>query len=270
MSLLSVSRIVSGDKNIGIGDITKGLPGVNVGGKEFDIEYPRTKQGLVSMLLKDFLKDNTDGLDVLGGVADEGYRPPEWGAGVATELVYCKTNVGGLFFDAVLSVSTEHEATITSHPVQNGANISDHMQTEPVTISMNIAMSDAMASMVPGQWEGAYTKSVSAYRILVQLQQARIPFSVLTRLNRYDNMVIQSITVDDDSRTMNGLRASINLKQVIMAEARETTVSARNWTSSGGANRGEVQPAEMPTSIAGSINGKTVNGNDTGRTIKDY
>ena len=107
-------------------------------------------------------------------------------------------------FDAVISVDTDHTSTVTSHPVQSGANMSDHMYENPVTITMEIAMSDAMDSMVHGQWHNAGEKGVSAYRALRDLQKSRIPIDVLTRLDRYQNMVIQSIHVSDDSKTLGG------------------------------------------------------------------
>lgn len=203
----------------------------------------------------------------LNSLFQDGYYPRQWAAGTHAmgELVYCKTNIAGFFFDAVLNVSTEHAATITSHPVQSGANISDHMYLEPVQISMEIGMSDAMASMVRGQWVGAYTKSISAYRKLCELQAARIPFTVLTRLNQYPNMVIRSISVNDNAQTLYGLRATVNLQQLIIANVASEKVSARNWTSGDGANRGEVQPVGENTSTLGSITGETVNGSQTGR-----
>ena len=186
----------------------------------------------------------------LGSAFQDGYFPRQWAAGTHEqgELVYCKTNIAGFFFDAVLNVSTEHTAVVTSHPVQTGANISDHMYLEPVQITMEIGMSDCMASMVRGQWVGAYTKSISAYRKLCELQAARIPFTVLTRLNQYQNMVIRSISVNDDASTLYGLRATVNLQQLILANVTTEKVSAREWTSGDGANRGEVQPTPEPTS----------------------
>lgn len=74
----------------------------------------------------------------LGAAFQEGYFPRQWAAGTHEqgELIYCKTNIAGFFFDAVLNVSTEHTAVVTSHPVQTGANISDHMYLEPVQITM--------------------------------------------------------------------------------------------------------------------------------------
>ena len=203
----------------------------------------------------------------MSSILQNGYYPRQWASGTHAmgELIYCKTNIAGFFFDAVLNVSTEHGATVTSHPVQTGANISDHMYLEPVQITMEIGMSDAMASIVRGQWTGAYTKSISAYRKLCELQAARIPFTVLTRLNQYPNMVIRSISVNDNANTLYGLRATVNLQQLILASVSTEKVSARGWISGGGANRGEVQPREMPTSQIGSWTGETVNGSQTGR-----
>lgn len=195
-------------------------------------------------------------LSAYGFKTGDGYRPRQWDAGVEMQdLVYCKTNIGGFFFDAVINVSTEHQAVITSHPVQSGANISDHVCLEPVTISMQIKMSDAMDSMVRGQWHGAYTKSVSAYRKLCELQAARLPVTVLTRLNQYPNMVISGIHVDDDVNTLYGLQATIEMQQIIMATVATEKVSARNWTSAGTAKRGEISPVEEKTSVLGEVLG---------------
>ena len=169
------------------------------------------------------------------------------------QLVLVKTNIGGLFFDAVLNVSTEHPMTITSHPVQSGANLSDHAFREPVKISMEVAVSDAMDSMVPGQYVGGYTKSTSAYRTLIALQATRTPLRVLTRLNRYDNMLIQSISVNDDVKTLYGLRATVQLQEVMMATVATEKVSARNWTSGGANKKGAIQPQETPTSVGAVI-----------------
>lgn len=206
--------------------------------------------GVVSRL---GLADSFPDLTEFGFPSYGGYRPRQWGGGLFPEMVYCRTNVGGLFFDAVLSANTEHSAAITSHPVQWGAHISDHMYINPVTITMDIGMSDAMASMVGGQWSGRDTKSVSAYRKLVDLMEAREPITVWTRLGHYDSMVIESISVMDDSTTLYGLRASVTMKQILMAYVATEKVSAREWTSGGGVNKGEVQPKESPKSVIKGI-----------------
>lgn len=175
------------------------------------------------------------------------YRPPEWN-GLPTDLsqlVLVKSNIGGYFFDAILR--TEHTSTlkITSHPVQTGANITDHSYVEPAVLTMEIGMSDAMDSLVKDQFTGRYTKSVSAYQALLDLQQSRIPVSVLTRLRQYENMLIEEINVPDDFKTLYGLRCTVTLREIFVVEVSKTTVSARPQ-SSGTTNRGEVQAVEDP------------------------
>lgn len=251
-------------------NVSLSLPSVTINGKAFDpSKMPATLGGMVTGLLRSYTGLGYPGSDKELFPAFQGYRPPQWlGSGTSpAQLALCKTNIGGLFFDAVISVSTEHTATITSHPVQLGANISDHMYLEPISITMEIAMSDAMDSMVYGQWKGGYTKSVSAYRMLCDLQARRIPITVLTRLNQYPDMVIESISVNDDYKSLYGLRATVSLKQVFVAEATTDTVSARSWVTDADANRGEAQPSVIPTSVMGGITG-TVNGHDTGVPIK--
>ena len=233
-------------------NVSLSLPSVTINGKAFDpSKMPATLGGMVTGLLRSYTGYGYPGSDKELFPSYQGYRPPQWlGSGTSpAQLALCKTNIGGLFFDAVISVSTEHTATITSHPVQLGANISDHMYLEPISITMEIAMSDAMDSMVYGQWKGGYTKSVSAYRMLCDLQARRIPITVLTRLNQYPDMVIESISVNDDYKSLYGLRATVSLKQVFVAEATTDTVSARSWVTDADANRGEAQPSEVPTSV---------------------
>ena len=178
-------------------------------------------------------------------VSNGPYRPPQWDGlpGDINQLVYVKTNIGGYFFDAV--IRSEHSSTLrmTSHPVQTGANIVDHSYLEPATLVMEIVMSDAMDSLVPGQFTERYTKSVSAYQVLLDLQAARLPLQVLTRLKLYQNMLIEEINAPDDVKTLYGLRCSVTMREIFVVEVAKTTVSARPQTT-GQSNRGTQQPVE--------------------------
>lgn len=197
------------------------------------------------------LLGSTTGLSVLeaydlytGTLGESGYRPRQWVTG-GKELIYCKSNLEGLFFDAIFSTTTSHTATVTSHPVQSGSKIADHMYMEPVTISLEIGMSDVMASMVRGQWSEGNTKSVSCYKKLCELQATRMPLTILTRLDRYENMVITGITVNDTADTLTGLSADIELQQILIANVGTEKTSARAWTTGGGGGNTDVQPKEL-------------------------
>ena len=175
---------------------------------------------------------------------NDGYSPSVWGSWLGVQQVLMvKTNIGGYFFDAVFSVDTEHSLTVTQHPVQTGANISDHAFVNPIRMTMQIGVSDAMAYRVGADYGGdGGTKSVQAYRLLCKLQELRIPMQVVTRLNTYQNMLIESIDVSDDVSTLCALKATINLVQVLVVNVGTEKVSARQWTTGAQRKSQEVQP----------------------------
>lgn len=197
---------------------------------------------------------------------DKGYRPRQWKGGLnVLQMVMLDTNIGGLFFDAIIHTDIEEQLTITSHPVQTGANISDHAYREPSRVTMEVFMSDVMASRLPGQFTdagmgflsgvdvasavmAAGSRSVSAYQRLKELQRAKVPFSVYTRLGVYKNMMIENISTPDDANTANGLRCTVSMREVLLAQVATTKVSAREWTTSRGTQKGETHP-QTPTSV---------------------
>lgn len=180
---------------------------------------------------------------------NDGYSPSMWGSGLGfQQLLMVKTNIGGYFFDAIFSVDTEHSLTITQHPVQTGANISDHAFVNPIRISMQVGVSDAMAYRAGADYgaDGS-TKSVQAYRLLCKLQELRMPMNVVTRLNTYKNMLIESIEVNDDVSTLCALKATVNLVQVLVVNVGTEKVSARQWTTDSQKQAQEIQPKDNRT-----------------------
>lgn len=161
------------------------------------------------------------------------FRPPQW-SGLSSDLsqlVMVKTNIAGFFFDAVIREEHVSSLKITSHPVQTGANITDHSYVEPAVLTMEIAMSDAMADMHDNQFirytprnadRPSYSKSVSAYRVLLDLQETRIPVSVHTRLKTYTNMLIENITAPEDAKTLHGLKCTVTLREIFVVEVAKT------------------------------------------------
>ena len=199
-----------------------------------------------------------------GGVTDlqqNGYRPSQWGdqstlISARTFITASRDNPYGdqnetldisYFFDAVIRAEHSQAMRITEHPVQTGANIVDHAYLVPATLMLEIGMSDVMDSMIQGQYSGAYTKSVQAYQTLLALQAKRNPLRVTTRLNTYENMVIEELRTPDDYRTLYGLKCMVTLRQIITSQISTATVavSARSQVTEQ-APQGNTQPAPLP------------------------
>lgn len=178
--------------------------------------------------------------------------------------VYAKTHIGGWFFDAILQATHTSTLTITEHPVQAGASLTDFAFRQPRTLSLNIGMSDVATSFIPGQFSGGSSRSVQAYNVLDQLQQSRIPVQVYTRLGLYQNMLVETLTVQDDHTTAHGLRCTVDLKEVLVATVSVVKVSA-NKAVTDKAQKGKQQPKGIPPSLL-SILGNLINGTGTSKT----
>lgn len=153
--------------------------------------------------------------------------------------IYDENNSKYYFFDAVFHETHTSSVRMTEHPVQTGANIVDHAYMMPLKLSLEIGMSDAMQSLVTSEWAGSYTKSVSAYQTLKTLQSNRLPLTVHTRLNKYENMVIDTITADDTYKTYGGLRATIGMTQLLVGVV-ATVSSSTDSQTTGSTNSGNV------------------------------
>lgn len=146
-------------------------------------------------------------------------------------MLYCKTNIGGYFFDGFSKVVHSRQVEITENPVETGASIVDHAYVKPAEVTITVLMSDVHQSMVAGQFSGGYSRSVSAWTILTKLQEDRVPMSVLTRLGLYSNMLITEIRADDTAETVHGLQADVTLKEIPIARVKTVKISSAPQTT---------------------------------------
>lgn len=175
-------------------------------------------------------------------------------ANTVDAIVYTKTNIGSYFFDAFLRLDHTSRLRVTQHPVQTGAAITDHAILEPKEIIIEVGMSDCATSFIPGQFDGSWSRSVKAWEVLKQLQESRIPINVLTRLGLYKNMLIVVLSAPDDYRTLHGLRATVTLQEILVAEVSTVKISARPHVT-GKTKRGSPEPVNPNQSILTQLQG---------------
>jgi hypothetical protein len=172
-------------------------------------------------------------------VQNKPWRPPEWDSGMQMYLMTVPQADGNggtrdvaYYFDAVLRA--DHQSTVrhTEHPVQVGANVSDHAFNLPSRVILEIGMSDAMDRFVANQYTSADTKSISAFQTFKDIQVQRVPLTLSTRLFTYHNMIIESIHAMESNRTKYGLRAIITFSELFTTNIEvNKTNSARPQTT---------------------------------------
>lgn len=159
------------------------------------------------------------------------------------------------FFDAILRAEHDQELVHTEHPIQNGAAIVDHCYMKPARVTLEIGVSDCMARYAAGQFTSSGSKSISAYQTLLDIQSKRVPLTLSTRLNQYENMVIERIAAFENKETKFSLRASVTFAQIIMAELATTMVPASARPDATDlTNEGTKQPLPPDPTVQNSTN----------------
>lgn len=168
-------------------------------------------------------------------------------------------SIGPVFFDAVFSTTHNANVTVTTQPVEIGANISDHAYMEPDQVTMEIGASDVS--------EGAGSNhSVNVYNMLRSMMEAREPISLFTRLKSYTNMMVVSISVTDDYTTSTALRASVMLQKILIVNVATVQVQQTVSSSKSTSKSGSKSSTKKTTTKKNSSSSKKSSSSSSGKT----
>ena len=95
---------------------------------------------------------------------------------------------------------------VTRHAIETGAEVTDHSYIEPKKLIL----------------EGASGQAASAYNALVNLQKTRRPFSLVTGLYVYTNMLIEGIEAERDAPHGRILNCRVELTEILLVSVQHT------------------------------------------------
>lgn len=121
--------------------------------------------------------------------------------------------IGPIEIDVVRSESHDFAADISSNPIEDGTPFSDHVVLRPVVVTMQGRITDASMITLDLRSPG---RAIEAYRALVQLQTSREPFTLVTGINVYENMLIQSISFPRTSNDGQSIRFSAVMQELLV------------------------------------------------------
>ena len=105
--------------------------------------------------------------------------------------------------------------TITDHPVELGAVVSDHAYLNPQLVDIEVAYGAGLVMSLN-----------DIYKKFLDLQASRVQFSIITGKRAYQNMLIGSMETQTDSRSDNLLHLMMRCRQVIIVSTQVVPVSA--------------------------------------------
>lgn len=127
------------------------------------------------------------------------------------------TQVATLPVDVTVREVHELPTTVTSKPVEDGSKISDNAINEAARVSIDGILTD---DLIGDSWE-------DKWRSLQEIRDAREPFTVVTAIAVYENMLFERLTVNRSASTGGALFFSAQLKNVRIIESQTTGVPAQ-------------------------------------------
>lgn len=146
--------------------------------------------------------------------------------------------IGPVILDVVVSEKHTSEMEVAEHPVERGAKVSDHAWRKAIEVEMEIAVGDG---------------AIGAYEGLLALQKMAEPFTLVTGLKVYQDMIVTSIEATRDKEHSQILFGTAKLKEIILTstQAGGSTGDTSDTRAQGQTNRGQVQAREVGAGDAG-------------------
>lgn len=130
--------------------------------------------------------------------------------------------------DVVISEEHDVEVTVTRHPVDQGAPISDHAYKNPFVLNVRFGWSDSsrlINSVLDTSILRGYLSTKEVYEQLLKLMDNRELLTVSTGKRIYQNMLITKLSTSSTADTESALICDITFEEVIIVSAQSTNLS---------------------------------------------
>ncbi|MBF8474272.1 hypothetical protein FMJ45_24750 [Klebsiella michiganensis] len=155
-------------------------------------------------------------------------------------------NYQAIVFDAVPSIGIKRQAEVTSYPVENGAEVSDHVQIKNNTFKLSGIITETPVRL---EKDLLYSAGVNGTRISQAIQyldkifDSRQPITLVTEHKVYENVILSGISYDYKSEF--AMQFDLEFEQVRLVSTATVNVIATKTQS----NR----------SVGGTVKQKVVN-----------
>lgn len=185
--------------------------------------------------------------------------------------------IGYVQLDATISENHTRTSKITANEIEDGSNISDNVILENEKFSIEGLISEApfpssdvrdIALQIQNKGFGLLSKGIGSIsgglipdagatikRIVALLQlegfwSNRIPFTVLTGLKKYDNVIIQNMSIPVTYKDGKSLRFKIDCQVLKIVESKTVTIPEEFTKKSGHSSTKKQSLGKQGTSVA--------------------
>lgn len=144
-----------------------------------------------------------------------------------TQSITVIRGFNGFTFDAVFEVTHDLELEVTDNPVETGVSITDHAYMKPYKVTMQVGVSNNQMHVTNDAFGLGDQRTKTALRELRKMMQRREPFTVLTGLDIYYNMLALSIQVVENAESANSAIFNVTLREIIIVDTQTVTYPPR-------------------------------------------
>ncbi len=143
-----------------------------------------------------------------------------------------KAQIGLVRMDASIEEVHRKSNVVTEHPVEDGANIVDHIRRLPDEITIDgvvtqtpVVIGATLFAENPIEFQNRTTERVGrAYDELERIMNEGELIDVITTFKEYSNMALLDLSVVRNARNGNVMRATMRLREVRTAVSEQLTV----------------------------------------------
>lgn len=128
--------------------------------------------------------------------------------------------VGNISFDLVLSETHNFNSKITTHRIEDGSEIADHIQNELENGTLNGLISNFSLNAGPI----VTNRAQDVFEALVSLWNEKQPVTITTVLRVYEDVVISSMPFMRDASQGDSLPISVSFRQIKIVTLQEVTL----------------------------------------------
>lgn len=164
---------------------------------------------------------------------------------MAVYILYASGRDFPLTFDAILRENHQGTVTVTRHPVERGAAVTDHFQAEPLVLTLEGAVSEFSLD------GDADARIARALELLEELKLLGELVTVATPHRTYDSMKLISYDASRDPARSGQVRASLSFESVRVVDSQVIAVTDRRAParSKGKLDEGKQVATEAPAVV---------------------
>lgn len=132
---------------------------------------------------------------------------------------------GLINLDAAITQEHRFSANATQHPVESGADVTDHVIDMPDQLTINGVFSNTPILFL-ASLQGSPKRAEEAFEKLDALKKTGKTVDVFTTIKVYRNMIITSLTARRSASIGNAINVDIGLLEIRTARVEETTVDS--------------------------------------------